>query len=166
MNLSAPFICQFFLDQLMEALPYVDYLFGNETEALALAKSLKLESENTTDIAMYVAKLPKHSCAKDARPERTVIITHGDLPTVVVTPTGIQTFPVEEIPTDELVDTNGAGDAFAGGFLSQLVQGKSLSASIQAGHYTAGVIIRRSGINFPPRPNMEFPDATTVSASS
>lgn len=31
MNLSAPFICQFFKDQLLSVLPYVDILFGNET---------------------------------------------------------------------------------------------------------------------------------------
>lgn len=31
MNLSAPFICQFFKDNLMQVMPYVDVLFGNET---------------------------------------------------------------------------------------------------------------------------------------
>jgi adenosine kinase len=33
-NLSAPFICEFFGDRLMKAMPYVDYLFGNETVSL------------------------------------------------------------------------------------------------------------------------------------
>lgn len=31
MNLSAPFICQFFKDNLMKVMPYIDVLFGNET---------------------------------------------------------------------------------------------------------------------------------------
>uniref|UniRef100_A0A8C5RL44 Adenosine kinase n=1 Tax=Laticauda laticaudata TaxID=8630 RepID=A0A8C5RL44_LATLA len=31
LNLSAPFISQFYKDQLMEVMPYVDILFGNET---------------------------------------------------------------------------------------------------------------------------------------
>jgi sugar/nucleoside kinase (ribokinase family) len=31
LNLSAPFISQFFKDALMEVMPYVDVLFGNET---------------------------------------------------------------------------------------------------------------------------------------
>jgi adenosine kinase len=30
-NLSATFICESFGDRLMKAMPYVDYLFGNET---------------------------------------------------------------------------------------------------------------------------------------
>ena len=31
MNLSAPFLCQFFKDPMLQTLPYVDVLFGNET---------------------------------------------------------------------------------------------------------------------------------------
>ena len=31
LNLSAPFISQFFKDALMQVMPYVDVLFGNET---------------------------------------------------------------------------------------------------------------------------------------
>jgi adenosine kinase len=30
-NLSAPFVCEFFGERLMTAMPYVDYLFCNET---------------------------------------------------------------------------------------------------------------------------------------
>lgn len=31
MNLSAPFLCQFFKEPMLKTLPYVDILFGNET---------------------------------------------------------------------------------------------------------------------------------------
>lgn len=31
MNLSAEFISQFFMEPLMQAMPYIDVLFGNET---------------------------------------------------------------------------------------------------------------------------------------
>jgi len=31
MNLSAPFLSQFFKEPLMAAMPYVDIIFGNET---------------------------------------------------------------------------------------------------------------------------------------
>lgn len=37
MNLSAPFIPQFFKSQVDEILPYVDILIGNESEAEAYA---------------------------------------------------------------------------------------------------------------------------------
>jgi adenosine kinase len=34
MNLSAPFLCQFFKDPMLQTLPYVDVLFGNETVSI------------------------------------------------------------------------------------------------------------------------------------
>lgn len=39
MNLSAPFIPQFFKAQVDEILPFVDILIGNESEAEAYAES-------------------------------------------------------------------------------------------------------------------------------
>lgn len=42
MNLSAPFIPQFFKTQVNEILDYVDVLIGNESEALAFAESHNL----------------------------------------------------------------------------------------------------------------------------
>jgi sugar/nucleoside kinase (ribokinase family) len=42
-NLAAPFICQFFKDNLLEVLPYVDLLFGNETEAKTISSVLGWE---------------------------------------------------------------------------------------------------------------------------
>lgn len=38
LNISAPFIAEFYRDQLAEVLPYADYVIGNESEALAYAK--------------------------------------------------------------------------------------------------------------------------------
>ena len=36
-------------------------------------------------------------------------------------------YAVDKIEGDKIVDTNGAGDAFVGGFLSQLVKGKEVA---------------------------------------
>lgn len=40
MNLSAPFISQFFKEPLMAAMPYIDVLFGNESEAEAFSTAM------------------------------------------------------------------------------------------------------------------------------
>ena len=48
----------------------------------------------------------------------------------------VTTYDVEILPKEKLVDTNGAGDAFVGGFLSQLVQGKDMRTCVLAGHYS------------------------------
>lgn len=56
MNLSAPFLPQFFKDQLDSCAPYWDYLIGNESEALAYAKShdLKVYSLGITYLDLQV----------------------------------------------------------------------------------------------------------------
>ncbi|KPP75757.1 hypothetical protein Z043_104972 [Scleropages formosus] len=65
----------------------------------------------------------------------------------------VLTFPVMDIDQNDIVDTNGAGDAFVGGYLSELVQGQPMERCIRAGHYAANVIIRRAGCTFPEKPD-------------
>lgn len=43
------------------ALPYVDYIFGNETEAKTFAKVRGWETENVEEIALKISQLPKAS---------------------------------------------------------------------------------------------------------
>lgn len=74
-------------------------------------------------VALRVARLPK---ASGARP-RVVVITQGADPTIVACGGKVMHYPVLRVAADEIVDTNGAGDAFVGGFLSQ-VRGLHASA--------------------------------------
>lgn len=144
LNLSAPFICQFFLQPLLEVLPYVDYLFGNESEAAVLGKSLDLHGADLVTIGKHLSQMPY----RGKMALRHVIITHGAEPTMVITSSDVQLFAVAPLSPSQIIDTNGAGDAFVGGFLSQLGQDKPLKASIDAGHYAAAYIIGRSGVTF------------------
>jgi adenosine kinase len=148
-NLSAPFIIDFFWDQLNAVLPYTDIIFGNEHEAATLGKKLGL-GEDLKAIAQHLSGLPKEN---KSRP-RTVIFTQGGSPTLVsVGGEPVQEFSPISIKKEEIVDTNGAGDFFVGGFLAYLVQGKPLADCIKAGHYCAWECIRRSGANYPEKPN-------------
>ena len=52
------------------------------------------------------------------------------------------------IKPDDIVDLNGAGDAFLGGFLSQYLQGKSIEVCCKAGNMIAGVILRNVGCTY------------------
>lgn len=150
LNLSAPFIMEVppFKKTLMDLLPYVDFLFGNENEARAFAKSEGWETGDIEDIALRISRMPKQN---GCRP-RTVVITQGADATVVAVNARTNTFPVTRIPSEKLVDTNGAGDAFVGGFLSQLVCGKEVAECVRAGHYAAGVIVQQNGCTFPDKP--------------
>ena len=53
------------------------------------------------------------------------------------------------IAEEKMVDTNGAGDAFTGGFLSQVAIKKDLETAVRAGIWMASQIIQRSGCSFP-----------------
>uniref|UniRef100_A0A8C9ZU62 Adenosine kinase n=1 Tax=Sander lucioperca TaxID=283035 RepID=A0A8C9ZU62_SANLU len=148
LNLSAPFICQFFKDNLMQVMPYVDVLFGNETEAVEFAEAQDFETKDIKEIAKKAQALPKDNTKR----QRIVVFTQGKDDT-------IETFPVLKIDPKDIVDTNGAGDAFVGGFLSELVQEKPLDQCVKAAHYAANVIIRRAGCTFPEKPDFNCPSA-------
>lgn len=70
-NISAPFICEVppFKATLVKALSMADYLFGNETEAAAFAKS---EGWETTDVAEIASKI---STREGLKKELTVVRT-------------------------------------------------------------------------------------------
>lgn len=56
------------------------------------------------------------------------------------------------MPKDQLVDTNGAGDAFVGGFLAKLTQGAELAECVRAGAWAARQIVQESGCKIPAWP--------------
>ncbi|CAG8547071.1 4720_t:CDS:2 [Ambispora leptoticha] len=146
MNLSAPFLAQFFTKALDEVSPYWDLIFGNETEADAFAKAHEWAHTDIKQIALSIAQLPK---VNTKRP-RIAVITQGSQPTIVAYQDGtIKEYPVIAIAEDDIVDTNGAGDAFVGGFLSQYVQGKSVEESIAAANWLANINIKLVGPTYP-----------------
>lgn len=134
MNLSAPFISQFFKEPLMQAMPYVDIIFGNESEALTFAKEQNFGTEDLREIGQKMVDLKKLNSNK-----RVVILTQGHDPVLLFVNDTIKEFPVIELKESEIVDTNGAGDAFVGGFLAQLIQGKPYDDCIKCGISAATV---------------------------
>ncbi|KAL3701907.1 hypothetical protein R1sor_019929 [Riccia sorocarpa] len=149
MNLAAPFICEFFTKPLVEALFYCDYIFGNETEAATFARVQGWETEDLGEIALKMSQLP----LAEGKKERVVVITHGGEPTVVAQAGKVTHHPVKPIAKSDIVDTNGAGDSFVGGFLSQLVQGKGIDDCIKGANYAAHVVIQHSSCTYPTKPN-------------
>ncbi|KAI0348324.1 hypothetical protein BDW22DRAFT_1341445 [Trametopsis cervina] len=144
LNLSAPFIPQFFGVQLQQIIPYTDIIICNETEAESWATATGLPHTDLPSIAKALASQPK---ANAARP-RIVVITHGAESTTVVTANDVenaQTYPVHALTDSDIVDTNGAGDAFAGGFIGAYVSGKSLEESVEAGHKLGSMCVQLVG---------------------
>lgn len=61
----------------------------------------------------------------------------------------LETFEVPPVAAGDIVDTNGAGDAFVGGFLAAFIKGKDTSDCCKAGNYAASVIIKTSSTALP-----------------
>lgn len=165
LNLSAPFIAQFFKVQLEELLPHVDILIGNESEAAAYAEAAGLGDASLSQIASTLAVFSK---SNPSRP-RIVVITQGAESTLVAssspsaspanlspTDSNPKVYPVPKLADDKIVDTNGAGDMFAGGFLGALAQGKSLDESIEVGHKLGQMCCSQIG------PKLEFPKVNVL----
>ena len=61
----------------------------------------------------------------------------------------VKQISVKAIDPSHIVDTNGAGDAFVGGFLAMYVKDQPLEKCIDCGIWASGLIIQRSGCTFP-----------------
>merc|ERR1711904_463051 len=154
LNLSAPFLMMVppFKACFVETMPYVDFLFGNETEAQTWAES---EGWDTTDIKFIATRLSLMPSAK-AGTKRTVVITQGCDPTIVAINGHCTEHPILALPKEKLVDTNGAGDAYVGGFLAALSKGLPIADCCKAGAYAASVIVQHSGCTYPASPDYKF----------
>ena len=112
----------------------VDLLFGNEAEVIALYQT------DTFDEA--IAELRKH-CPFAA-------ITVGAKGSIIVD--GDQMIEVPAVPVRKVIDTTGAGDLYAAGFLYGLTSGRPLDECGQLGSIAAAEVISHVG----PRPLVEL----------
>jgi adenosine kinase len=91
---------------------------------------------------------------KNSKRSRTVVFTQGTDPTIAVSAkeggdADVKEVSVHAISDDKINDTNGAGDAFAGGFVAGIVQGKPLEKAIDMGQWLAKLSIQELGPSYP-----------------
>lgn len=110
---------------------HVDVLFANEAELLALYQTADL----STALTQARAQCP------------IVAVTRSDKGSLIAGPEG-ETFVVTAAPVDAVIDTTGAGDLYAAGFLYGLSQEKTLGDCGRLGSIAAAEVIAHMG----PRP--------------
>ncbi len=103
-------------DLIIKLLPYIDILFGNKYEMQAL----------DIDVSMMNGTLFVKTCGQNG--------VH------VFSKNQHAFFPVS--PLDTFVNTNGAGDGFAAGFLTAFHQRKSMQACVDLGHVVACGVLK------------------------
>jgi sugar/nucleoside kinase (ribokinase family) len=105
----------------------IDIMFANENEIMAL-----MESDDFDDaVARAAAQVPLLVCT---RSEKGAIAVSGG-----------RTVAASAEPIDKVVDTTGAGDLFAAGFLRGQAQGWDLERSLKLGAICAAEIISHVG---------------------
>jgi sugar/nucleoside kinase (ribokinase family) len=105
----------------------IDILFANEAELLELAQ----EADFETALARVAAGVP------------LLVVTRSEKGAVAVT--GGERTAVAAEPIDHVVDTTGAGDLFAAGFLSGLAEGRPMAECLTIGAVCAREIIAQVG---------------------
>jgi adenosine kinase len=152
LNLAAPFLMEVppLWANMKKAIEFADVVFCNEDEAATLGKVCHW-GDDGKDLMEVARQLQKSEKANTSNP-RIVIFTQGKDPTIVCQGQeegDTVRHDVPKIDGSKIVDTNGAGDSFVGGFLSRYIVGRSLADAVQAGHYCAGECIQRSGCTYP-----------------
>lgn len=112
---------------------HIDILFANEAEILAL----------------YGTESFDEALAQAGRDVGLAAITRSERGAVVLAEGRHEIVPTEAV---QVVDTTGAGDAFAAGFLAAYSRGHGLVACATLGNQAAGRIIARMGA----RPDVSF----------
>jgi len=105
----------------------IDILFANENELLALCEHEDFE----TAVAHIHGKVP------------VLVVTRSEKGAIALV--GDERVEVPAAPIERVVDTTGAGDLFAAGFLTGQAQGKSLEESLRLGAICAAEIISHYG---------------------
>lgn len=133
LTLSDPGLAEHFREGLLEMLGEgVDLLFCNELEATTLAQTDDL------DTAIEFLKQYAHS----------LVVTRGEKGAIAFDGEQLIETPAEKITP---VDTNGAGDMFAGAFLYAITHGYDYSAASRLAVAAAGLLITQFGPRLEPQ---------------
>jgi sugar/nucleoside kinase (ribokinase family) len=131
LSLSDAFCVERHRDSFQELVDgHVDILFANEMEITSLYKANSFEE---------AAEQVRGRC-------RIAALTRSEQGSLILR--GADTTPVEPFRLGPLVDTTGAGDLYAAGFLHAHTQGHSLEACGRLGSLCAGAVVTQLG----PRP--------------
>jgi len=135
LTLSDAFCVARFRDEFLElAEKHVDILFANESEILSLYQVERFDDA--------LQRVRKHcEIAALTRSEKGSVVVNGDEVHVIDAEKGVK-----------VVDTTGAGDAYAGGFLYGYTQGYDLATCGRLGGMMAAEVISHMG----PRPEADL----------
>lgn len=121
LSLSDPGVVNAFRERFEEVISIrkIDYLFCNQEEAIALAGS---------------------NFAKDLQAvARNFVVTNGSENSIIVENNNLHEIDAYKV---EAIDSNGAGDIFAGAALYKVIEGESFFEACKFGNYASSIIVQ------------------------
>jgi adenosine kinase len=145
-SVAAVFPIEFYWDNMQKVLSYANIIVANESEATAFLKKSGLDNSSLKAATKLIANFANPNGIK-----RKVIITQGPDPvyTYDAETDEIQEWAVLPIKKEEIVDLNGAGDAFMGGFIAALAHNKPLAKCMETANACAHQILQVPGTQYP-----------------
>jgi len=149
---AAPFLVQYYWDKVQAVLPYADFVIANQEEFVAFQDKAGIDKSNVSLALKSISELPKVNTAR----KRTVIITQGPDPVLTYHNDLYKEWKPIETKLEDIVDTNGAGDGWTGGFLAGLCHDQPFEECIRAAMYSAHQILGVSGTQYPEHCNFQW----------
>lgn len=119
-------------------LPFLDYLIVNDTEIGAIGGMQTIRDDATDQEACIAA-----ARAVLQRGIMRMVVVHFTMGAIVVERNGLVHRKASvAVPAGENVGANGAGDAFAAGFLYAMHEGWSIAQALRLAHATAAASLR------------------------
>lgn len=153
-NFSAVFLQFIEKDNMLKAMEAADFIFLNEDEAGQFIKTAEMpEGSDLKDVAKKLATWTKTNKNR----KRYAIVTYGPKPVIVAEhmpgegedTVVVTEYPVPQLTDAQVVDTNGCGDSFAGGFLAAYQKDKTIPECVDAGIKLSSAVVQHIGCSFP-----------------
>ena len=153
LTLSAMFIVQYHSEKIMEIAHKADMIVGNINEAEILS-GIKSDGNNVKEIFenIFLKLAPRDRLLVFTAGSSGVYCAQFDYKRNQID--YIFQYFANKINNDDIVDLNGAGDSFLGGFLSEYLKGSPIYECCKIGTEAASVVLRNVGCTFPK--NMKF----------
>ena len=129
-NFAAPYTFSQYKEKILEIMNYCDFIFCNKEEALACSEYLHAElgldtDEKRTNLMDIASAISSYNKSNKKRQKITVITDSSSPVTCSIFSAqsqGLTVFQVSPMPVEKelLLDSNGAGDSFVGGFFSKI----------------------------------------------
>jgi sugar/nucleoside kinase (ribokinase family) len=138
--------------KLVELFPYIDVILGNEDEYNALRKLFGSENMNDSEFLIHLSE--SHDKINKKK-NRILVVTRGKESTLIYEKDYIKgvanlfEIPIVDVDEELIVDKTGAGDSFAGAFLSGLLLGLDSKTCGYLGNKSASEVIKLAGFNIP-----------------